>query len=456
MQESLRLAEFISETDYGQIPSEVIETLKDCFIDTLGCAAYGSTAPQVLAVRDVAVRCGGRPGASVWFSRFRASALMASLVNGTAVHAYWLDDVHNAKVHPGAAVIPAAVALAESREITGRDFLVALAVGYETNIRICLAAGPSAIRLRGWQPSSLTGTFGAAAACARILNLGREQALNAFGLSGSMAGGIYAFSADGSSSERIHMGWAAHGGMMAALLAAAGLPGPSQVLEAPDGGFCRLFTSHPAWEELTAGLGEVFHAGKMSLKPYPVCGSLMPYVDAGILLAGRRAFSVQEIRQVRARVGKVIQVQCGMPYQQLGILHAQENLRYCVATSLLNGGFTVEHLTPRRMCDPEVLELISKIELVPDPELDALYPARFAAVLEVDLMDGSTVKSRVEDPKGSVKNPMTHQEVVEKFYCLTEQVVNRVRAQKIVSFVEELENRENLNELLKLLRGGKQ
>lgn len=453
MQESLRLAEFISGTDYSRIPAGVIEGLKDCLIDTLGCAAYGSSAPPVLAARDVAVRCGGQPKASIWFSPFRASVLMAPMVNGTAVHAYWLDDVHNAKVHPGATVIPAALALAESREITGRDFLVSLAVGYETNIRVSLAANPSAMRLQGWQPSSLTGAFGASAACARILNLGREQALNALGLSGSLAGGIYAFSADGSPSERIHMGWAAHGGVMAALLAAGGLPGPSQVLEAPDGGFCRLFTANPAWEELTAGLGEEFQAGKVSLKPYPVCGSLMPYVDAGITLAGRKPFSALEISRVRARVCKVVQVQCGMPYQRLGILHAQESLQYCVATALLNGNFTVEHLTPRRMGDPEVLELISRIELVPDPELDALYPARFAAVLEVDLMDGSTVRCRVDDPRGSVKNPMSHREVVEKFYGLTEKVVNRARAQKIVSFIEQLESRESPADLLKLLRG---
>lgn len=447
------LAQFIVQTSYEQLPEALRAKLKDCLLDALGCAAYGSKAPWLTAVREVVREAGGRPEATAWFQGLQGPAAQVALLNGSAVHAYWLDDVHNAKVHPGAAVIPAAVALAERRPVTGKELLTALAVGYETNIRVSLAAGPAAMRLQGWQPASLTGVFGAAAAAARILGLPAEGTVSALGLAGGQAGGSYAFSADGSPSERLHMGWAAMGGVLAALLAGQGMAGPREALEADDGGFCRLFTREPDWESLTGGLGEEFLAIQTALKPYPVCGSLIPYVQAAIDLGRERPLAAGDVERVRAYVARLVQVQCGLPYRQLGVLHAQENLRFCVAAALLNGAFTPEHLQPHWLSHPEVLRLIPKVELVLDAELDAQYPAKFMAVLEVELRDGSSRKRRVEEPSGSAHNPLSHQDVVDKFLAQTVGVLGEARAQNLRRFIEELDRQESLEPLQNLWKG---
>ena len=168
---------------------------------------------------------------------------MRRLVNGTAAHAFELDDFHNAKLHPGAVVIPAAFAVAEARGIGGARLETAIAAGYEVMIRTSLALDPSEGRLRGWHLTAICGTFGAAAAAAVLMGLDAERTAWALGLAGTQSGGLFAFNADGTMSKRLHPGRAAQAGIMAAELAELGFSGPTQIYEAEDGGFLWAYSS---------------------------------------------------------------------------------------------------------------------------------------------------------------------------------------------------------------------
>ena len=208
----------------------------------------------------------------------------AALVNGTASHAFELDDYHNAKLHPGAVVMPAAIAVAEKLDASGADLVTAIAAGYEVMIRSSLALNPSAARLRGWHLTGVCGPFGAAAACASLLKLNTEQTAWALGLAGTQGAGLWAFNADGTMSKRLHAGKAAHSGVLAAELAQLGFTGPTQIYEFEDGGVLKAFSDASDPAPLTQDLGAVYHLDKTSIKPYSCCGSTHSYIDAALAL----------------------------------------------------------------------------------------------------------------------------------------------------------------------------
>src|SRR5262249_48234940 len=220
-------------------------------------------------------------------------------------------DYHQAKLHPGAVVIPAAIAMAEQLNSSGERLVTAIAAGYEVMIRTSLALNPSAARLRGWHLTGVCGPFGAAAACASLLGLTEEQAAWALGLAGTQGSGLWAFNADGTMSKRFHAGRAAQAGVMAAELAALGLTGPTQIYEFHDGGALKAFSDASDPTPLTRDLGTAFHLDTTSIKPYSCCGSTHSYVDAAFELRRRLGTPWNAERRVRVGMAKVVDVQCG-------------------------------------------------------------------------------------------------------------------------------------------------
>ncbi|HEY7489763.1 MAG TPA: MmgE/PrpD family protein [Candidatus Tectomicrobia bacterium] len=224
---------------------------------------------------------GGRPEATLWLQGFRGPANTVALGLGVMMHSFELDDYHSgAKLHPGAVVIPAALAVAERQGASGRDVLRAIVAGYELRSRTSLAAGALSMRRRGWHITGLCGTFGAAAAAGHLLGLDSLQMANALGLAGTQSAGLFAFTCDGANSKRLYPGRAAQSGVFAAELVARGFTGPTAVLEYEDGGFCCAVADASHLELLTRGLGEDYVTAGVSLKPYACCGSMHSSIDA--------------------------------------------------------------------------------------------------------------------------------------------------------------------------------
>jgi 2-methylcitrate dehydratase PrpD len=445
------LAGWVSRLRYPDLPARTTETVRLALLDTLGCGVYGYVTPWAKTLLKWAQAGAGKAQATVWGeSAPSLRAADAALVNGTASHAFELDDYHNAKLHAGAVVIPAAMAMAEKLGASGERLVTAIAAGYEVMIRSSLALNPSAARLRGWHITGICGPFGAAAACASLLGLDDEHTAWALGLAGTQGAGTWAFNADGTMSKRFHAGKAAHSGVLAAELAAMGFTGPTQIYEFHDGGVLKAYSDASDPAPLTADLGKVFRLDTNRIKPYSCCGSTHSYVDAAFELRRRLGTPWNAKRQVRVGLAKVVDVQCGFKYLPTTALNAQMSLRYVVATALLEGQMLPPQFSEPKLADPAINALATHLELEHDPALDKLYPQRFAAWVAAQDDRGEWQRVDVMDPLGSEANPVGAQGIIEKFRGINPQLPVDAIAETALNI-----ERHSVGELLALLTGAK-
>ncbi len=430
------LARWIATLRYQDLPVTTRETTRAAVLDTLGAGLYGHTTRWARVVREWAERGAGKAAASVWGAPVPSlRAADAALVNGVAAHSFELDDYHQAKIHPGAVVIPAALALGEALDAPGPALITAIAAGYEVMTRTALALDPVAARLRGWHLTGVCGPLGAAAACASLLGLDTERTARALGLGGTQGSGLFAFNADGSMSKRFHPGRAACAGVLAAELAAGGFDGPTQIYEADDGGFLRTFSDASKPERLTTGLGAAYYTDAIAFKPYSCCGSLHGYIDAALELRATLGPPRDPSLCVRAGVSRVVDVQCGFPYEPSTVMHAQMSLRFCVAVALLEGAVLPAQFAPEKLRDPEIAGLAGRIAVVCDETLDRLYPEHFAAWVSVD-----DERVDVLDPTGSIARPMNLQALTAKFASLVGGLLRDDAVARTVSATAALES----------------
>ena len=406
---TLQLARWISTLAYTDLPERTRHVVRLAILDTVGCGVYGFATPwtQALLKWAQAGAAGGPAGrARVWNdAQPRLRAADAAMVNGTSCHAFELDDYHNAKLHPGAVVIPAALAMAEERNASGEQLVTAIAAGYEVMIRSSLALNPSAARLRGWHLTGVCGPFGAAAACAVLMGLDAERTAWALGLAGTQGSGLWAFNADGAMSKRLHAGKAAHSGVLATELAAAGFTGPTQIYETDDGGFLKAYSDASSAAPLTHELGRVYHLDAVSIKPYSCCGSTHAYIDAALELRKRMGNAWEPSRPVQVGMSKVVDVQCGFDYTPSSALNAQMSLRYCLAAALTDGQVLPQQFSKAKMNDAALGTLAAHLELVDDPALDKLYPVHFAGWVAAKV-NNDWMRVDILDPTGSLAAPM--------------------------------------------------
>jgi 2-methylcitrate dehydratase PrpD len=410
------LATWIAGLTPEQVPEPVRRELRSLSLDTFGCALSGAAQPWARAIRQWALDgCPASGTARIWGeSAPRLRPAEAALVNGAAAHAFEVDDFHNAKVHLGAVVLPAAFAVGEAIGAEPERIERAVAAGYEVAIRTSLALRPARARLRGWHLTSVCGPLGAAAAVAVLRGLDATQTAWALGLAGTQAGGLYAFTADGSNSKRLHPGRAAQSGVMAAELAALGLTGPTQIYEAVDGGLLSTFTDEPDPGQLLDRLGERWHAPQTNFKPYGCCGSAHAHVEAALVLRARW----RRGGRVRAGMAAVVERQCGYRYVPGSALNAQMSLRYAVAVALQHGAVLPAQYEPGCLRDPAIVELANSIEVVHDPRHDAWYPAQFCGWVEVETGSGTVERFEVMNPSGSAASPDRAQTIRRKFETL--------------------------------------
>ena len=262
-----QLATFCTGIRWNDIPLPTRERTKDFLLDSLGVTFRGtleeSSKPAVDYVRGLQA-----DGPSTVIGEgFRTSSPWAALVNGTAAHAIEMDDVTSeSSLHPAVCTSPAAVAVAEERGADGAALVAAIVAGYEIILRVGNALNPSSAYERGFHPTSIAGIFGAATAAAHLMGLSAAQLTDALGICGSMAAGSMEYLTDGAWTKRINAGWAAHAGVVAAGMAAAGFNGPATILEGPHG-FLSAFTDEPKTARLLDDLGEFFHIEAVSIKP---------------------------------------------------------------------------------------------------------------------------------------------------------------------------------------------
>lgn len=411
-----KLADFICKTGFDHLSPSALEATALAILDFMGSAAAGGRQSPAQMVLGVVKELGGAPEATLLAGGGRTSCLNAALANGAISHIVELDDVHRASIiHPAAPVIPAALAAAEKEHAGGRELITAVAVGYEVAIRVAEAITPS--HYYYWHTTGTCGTFGAAAAAAKIFNLGADQATWALGNAGTQAAGLWEFLADGAMSKHLHPGKAAMNGLLAALLARRGFTGASRILEG-ERGFCRATAVRADFDRITGGLGGGrYKVEEISYKIHSSCRHTHPAADVVLDLARRHGIGPDDVRWIRVGAYKTA-LDITSNFAPESPYAAKFSLPFCVALAIKKGRLSPEEFTPAALTDPVIRSLIEKVELEIDPALDSRHPELWPAAVKIGTSSGQVLEGQTDYPRGDPENPVSAAELEEKFLSL--------------------------------------
>lgn len=448
------LIEFAHGLSLEAIPRRVIDDAKWCLLDSLGCALFGSRQPWAKIMADEMLAEGSRGRSSIVGRRKTLAAPAAALCNGTATHGFELDDLlDEAIVHPGAIVIPAALAAAESVDAPGSRLMLGIIAGYEAINRVGLAIGVEPAR-RGHHMTALAGPVGAAIGAGVVMNLSPAELTAAVGLACSTASGTKSFAAGtgGGMMKRMHAGRAAEAGVRMCQLAARGFTAPPTALDGRFGLLEVLSGQSARPEQLNLDLGKRWAVEQVYVKVYPCCAWIQAAVQQLVALRGPRPVRAQEVERVRIGL-------CAYAVRNNGnvappdTMGAQYSLPYCAALALTADPSDPAMYREDAINDPERRGLARRIELVVDQEMEAAYPKHYGSRVELQLAGGERAESAVLDPHGMPADPCTETERLEKFSRLASGMRSRKAVARIIDAVRDSEHLKSTRELTALLRG---
>jgi 2-methylcitrate dehydratase PrpD len=399
----------------GDIPPQVRLALQRTLLDCLGLMVAARDRDYVHAA--IAAADGNGPCTAVGHAG-GFDAMTAALINGMAIHGEDYDDTfEGTPVHVGAVMVPALLAAAQQRGLSGGEVLRGLAVGSELICRLALVA-PTAMHRQGFHPTAICGAFGAAAGVATALGLSPDRIASALGAAGSMASGIIEYLAEGTWTKRLHPGWAAGAGWRAARMAEAGFLGPRSVFEGEHGAFHAFAAPQIErdFSHLAEGWGSRWEVANLAFKPY-ACGTMaQPFIDCALHLRGQIADS-GNVESILAKVGEgtvhrlwepmAEKIAPSTPYG------AKFSVPYCVAVALRDGDAGLGQFTQERIGNSAILTLAAKVGYEIDPENE--YPRNYTGDLVVTLKDGSRLAARQPCLRGGRGAPLSEEELQAKF-----------------------------------------
>ncbi len=451
------LAEFCAALRWDALEEDVQGRTRELVLDLIGVGLAGSRQPSSAPAAQVSQALGGQGNASVFGQAQRTAAVWAALANGTAAHAVELDDVTTeSSLHPGVAVIPAALALAEELQALPKTFLEAVVAGYEGMMRVGNALNPASAYARGFHPTGVAGVFGATVGAGRLLALNAEALTRAVGIAGTMASGSLEYLADGAWTKRLNPGWAGHAGITAAYLARAGFSGPTSVLEGRLG-VLHAYSDAPLPERLLADLGQPLQIMRVSIKPYACCRYNHGLIDCILQLTRAHQVEPGEVERIRLGVLGGGAVLVAEPIDQKrtphSVVDAQFSAPYAAAAALVFGSGGIDAYTPGRLDDPRVRDLMARTDCFRDPSLDAPYPRQWPASAEIHLRDGRVLSTRIEHATGEPENPVRREALIAKFVSLTSDILDDPSA--AAECILELDSQEDLRAAGAIVRGSR-
>lgn len=450
-----RLADFCTGVTLERLPAEVIEKAKLCMLDYVA-NVYGSLELDAVSKVVSYIRSlGGPETATALGCDFRTGVHNAAFVNGVTAEAIEAQDgLRFGGNHPGAAVIPTALALAEDLGFGGAGVIEAVVAGYEVANRISAAIHPRHT-LSGFLPTGTCGTFGAASAAGRLMGLDRTGMLNALGNAGYLLPLSMAEQLMGGFTVKIVQGGQAAGcGITAAGLARAGITGAPFVLEGSElkGGFMQITQDgEPALEKITDRLGEHFSIMDVYFKPFTACRHTHGAAQAALSLAREGGFTTDEIEKVDVHTYGIALLAVGKGLSRDGsFVSAQFSIPYVVAACLLDGDLGPKQLREERVADPALLTLAERVEVHCDDELNRIYPDKTCSRVEITLKGGKRLTRQVDIPKGDPRDPMNGSDLDRKVRHFAGQRDGE-RVGKAVELIMDMENVQDIRDLTTLI-----
>jgi 2-methylcitrate dehydratase PrpD len=440
------LARFAATLDYDRIPARTREYTKILLLDALACAVAGHQGEETSQVAALASALGQSNESSV-IGGDRLSLAGATLLNGYLVTAVTMCDIHRSTLtHVTPEVMPPALAIAERDGLSGRDLLVALAVGCEITTRVGIGLDYPEFRRRGWHGPGVIGPFGAAAAVGRLLGLDVDTMAKAFALAGSQAAGTFA--AWGTPTVKFHQCRGALSGLMAALLAQQGFLATKEFLTAKDGGLYNTYTNGGKPEAATAGLGERWELEQIALRLWPSASTIQGMVTAMFDLVEGNEIAPEQVKRLRVSLGKTANDMHGIFPRYKGKFEALLSTHYAAAVILHDRELTLSQFEPARYNDEKLKSFAAeKVEVREDASLSGIQ-----TIVEAETTEGRTIKVRCDTPRGSPENRLTRTQIEAKFRTYARGRLPERRIEEVIATVAQLEKLSSAKKLMDLLR----
>jgi len=443
------LSAYMSEAVGRPLPDEVVEKTKHHILDTLGAMVSGSKLLPGQRALQFAEAYGGNEISTVVASNILCGAIEAALTNGMLAHADETDDSHSpSQSHPGCAVVPAAFAAGEQFRISGTHLLRAVALGYDAGTRVTMTLGGQKFEVEShWSTHSIAPHFGAAAAAACAASLNAQEMRWMLGYTAQQSSGLSAWNRDPDHIQKAFLfgGMNARSGVTSALVVKAGWTGVDDIFSGKDN-FFQAYNPNADPAGLIDKLGERYEVTRTNIKKWPVGSPIQAALDALEILRKEHPFDASQVQQIKIRLAN----------DEAAIVNNREIPDICVqhmlAVALLDKTVTFASAHDKaRLKDPATLRERAKITLIPDAELEKLMPLR-VAILELTLIDGTQLRQRVDNVRGTPENPMTRDEVLAKSRDLITPVLGERKCSELIGKVISLENVGDIRELRPLLQ----
>jgi 2-methylcitrate dehydratase PrpD len=448
---------YLARTMYSDLPAPVVDAVKISILDMLGCILAGTSADDVATIAAMVQGWGGAPTCTVLGSGgLRLPPMSAAFVNGAAIHQHDFDDVHDAVTcHPTASTFVSALAAAEeARDVSGRDLILAVALGSDLTCRVSRAI----VGAHGhpWYRAPVVGMFGATSAAAKIFGASADQHVQAFGLALPQIGGTYAsLHHSGSSVRSIRDGLAYRNGLLAAQMAMRGIKGDPEVFEGKFGFYQAYYKGAYSRDRLLDKLGQDYEAPRVSLKPWPSARHLHTTMTAVLEIMSKNALSFEHVAEVTFDVGRFNTTRCEpvTPEVQRSHIDLLGNLPFSVAAAIRHGNVPLEVYLDEALIDDVVKKALPLVKWRYNPEQDGDWrfePGRVA----FRTTDGRTYQALCKTALGHPDNPMSEVQRREKFMrcvAIAAHPLSKAQAGRVIEAVDKLDQCDDIRALTALV-----
>ncbi len=450
---SQQIAELSVNLRYEDLPVKVRQRAANLLMDLLGSMIGSKKIQSSRIAAELGLELGGPEESSVIGYGRKVAAPNAAFVN--AMHGYafdFADDHNESNAHPSVASIPASLAVGEKLHASGKEVIEAIALGNEVVCRLG-SAFLGKTYYQGFHPSSTCGTFGATISAAKLLKLDVQQTVYAQGIAGSQVGGLMAWNTSGSYTKRLQAGHPAMVGIISALMAQKGFNGPPEIIEGRDG-FLQAYSYQLQYDTkyITEGLGQEWTFANSSIKVYPCCRYSAGHLDACLDIYGKYKPDWTRIQRIFIRSSDYTIRLLAMPRKRdpKNVVDTQFSMPWQAAIALIDGKIDVDTFTEENIYRPDVRELMKKVDWVVDEEFERRYPEHYSCAVTVTMEDGTEYTSVIDDPKGDYRNPVTQQDMENKFRKLARRELDAERVERLIEFVQNVDQVDDIGALFTL------
>jgi len=449
-----QLSEFSASISVRSLPPDVVTRARELILDLVGnivrARQQSDSTPALLAS---AKALGLTTGTSrVFGDHATYSPAGAALINSTLAHSLDFDDTHAAgTLHPGAPVIPAALAAGEMVKASGADVLAGIVAGYEVTCRTALALPAGDHYQRGYHPTATCGVFGAAAAAGRIFALDAAQIASALGIALSQSAGSLQFLVNGAWTKRFQVGWSCMSGLGAAIFAREGFKGASEAIEGKHG-FLKAYAPNPNPARAVQDLGQVFELMMTGVKPYPSCRYGHAGIDAVLALRAEHNLKPGDVDSITYGLSNAGMLLVGAPAEKKAnpqnTVDGQFSGPFVLSVALSTGEMAWDSYELLR--DPTVRGLLPKVHCEFDPEIEAEYPTNMSGKITIKAR-GKTFAKKVVVPKGEPSNFFGAAELTGKFMQLAQPSLGVAGAEALAQAILKIDTFRDVNDLMRLV-----